>query len=131
MGFEQSLSFNEIIDKFIEKYALEKYNNDRLMQIRIIQIKYEGNLNGYSLFNSTTIAKDISEKSVAQIEEKKSELFGVNVVSVPKRYYPNGSFAAHVIGYVSKISDTEYKKKKEEGYDINSVIRKNWYRTIF
>ena len=97
----------------------------------MIQIKYEGNLNGYSLFNSVTVAKDISQESVAQIEEKKSELYGVNVVSVPKRYYPNGTLAAHIIGYVSKISDTEYSEKKEEGYTINSIIGKTGIEQAF
>ena len=101
------------------------------MQIRIIQVKYEGNLNGYSLFNSTTIAKDISEKSVAQIEEMKSKLYGVNVVSVPKRYYTEDTFAAHVLGYVGKISKEEYDAKKDEGYTINSIIGKYGIEQFF
>lgn len=131
---DESFSFEQTINYFIEKFGLESYSNDRNMQIRIIQIKYEGNLNGYSLFNSTIIAKDISEKSVAQIEEAKSKLYGVNVVSVPKRYYPNGTLAAHVLGYVSKISDIEYKTKKENGdtsYNINSVIGKTGIEQAF
>lgn len=124
MNLKEDATFDETIDTFIQKYDLADYAVDRKNQIRMIMIKYEGNLNGYSLFNAALVAKDISEKSVAQIEEKKSELYGVNVISVPKRYYPNGEFAAHVIGYVSKISDKEYKTKKDEGYNINSIIGK-------
>lgn len=124
MNLKEDATFDETIDTFIQKYDLADYSVDRKNQIRMIMIKYEGNLNGYSLFNAALVAKDISEKSVAQIEEKKSELYGVNVISVPKRYYPNGEFAAHVIGYVSKISDKEYKTKKDEGYNINSIIGK-------
>ena len=62
-------------------------------------VKYEGNINGYSLYNSAIIAKDISQESVAQISERQKELYGIVVVSGTKRYYPNGSLAAHVIGY--------------------------------
>lgn len=115
-------TFEQTIDYYIGRYGLEDY--DRTSQIKMVQIKYEGNINGYSLFNSSVIAKDISEKSVAQIEENKSELYGFNVVNVPKRYYPYSTLAAHVIGYVSKIGGDEYKTKKEEGYSINSVIGK-------
>lgn len=131
MNLKEEYTFEEVINSFIEKYDLGDYSVNRENQIRMIMVKYEGNLNGYSLFNSATIAKDISEKSVAQIEEKKSELYGVNVVSVPKRYYPNGEFAAHIIGYVSKISDTEYKEKKDDGYNINSIIGKTGIEQAF
>ena len=131
MKIEENFSFEQTIDYYIDKYALSEYGNDRNTQIRIIQVKYEGNLNGYSLFNSVTIAKDVSEKSVAQIEEKKAEIYGVNVVSVPKRYYPYGTLSAHVLGYVSKIGSSEYAEKKEEGYSINSVIGKTGIEQSF
>ena len=131
MEIDENFSFEQTISYYIDKYDLSEYSHDRNTQIRMIQIKYEGNLNGYSLFNSVTVAKDISQESVAQIEEKKSELYGVNVVSVPKRYYPNGTLAAHIIGYVSKISDTEYSEKKEEGYTINSIIGKTGIEQAF
>lgn len=122
MGFDISLDFNQIIEKYIEKYEISKYDRDT--QIKIIQIKYEGNLNGYSLFTSATIAKNISEKSHAMIEEDIYELYGVNIVSVPIRYYPNGNLASHILGYVGKISNEDYKEKKDEGYTVNSIVGK-------
>lgn len=130
MNINEEYSFDEVIDYYIEKYALEDIS-DRSMQIKIIKIKYEGNLNGYSLFNSAIIAKNISLESVAQIEEYKNELYGINIVTVPQRYYPNGTFAAHVIGYVSKISGTEYTSKKQEGYTLNSNIGKSGIEESF
>lgn len=130
MNIDPSFNFEQVIDYYIEKYDLSSIE-DRNMQIKIIEVKYEGNLNGYSLFNSALIAKDISEKSVAQIEESKSELYGINIVTVPKRYYPNGTLAAHVIGYVSKINSTEYANKKDEGYTLNSIIGKSGIEESF
>ncbi|MDO4283029.1 MAG: penicillin-binding protein 2 [Clostridia bacterium] len=130
VNIDTSLNFEQVIDYYIKKYDLEGIE-DRTMQIKIIEVKYEGNLNGYSLFNSALIAKDISDKSVAQIEESKSELYGINIVTVPKRYYPNGTVAAHVIGYVSKINSTEYANKKEEGYTLNSIIGKSGIEESF
>lgn len=124
MKLDSTLTFDQVIDEYIEKYELQDYSDNRLNQIKMIEIKYEANLNGYSLFNSATIAKDISQKSVAKIGEEKYKIYGISIVSVPKRYYPNGNLLSHTIGYVSKISSTEYEKKKEEGYNVNSVIGK-------
>ncbi|MEG0873249.1 MAG: penicillin-binding transpeptidase domain-containing protein [Clostridia bacterium] len=130
---DENSDFDSVIDFFIKKYELEDVCNpiNKTLQIKIIKIKYEGAQSAYSLFNSATIAKDISEKSVAQIEERKSELFGVNITSVPKRYYPNSNLTAHTVGYVNKVSDSEYEKIKEQGYNINSVIGKNGIEQSF
>ena len=124
MKLDSTLTFDQVIDKYIEKYELQDYSDNRLNQVKMIEIKYEANLNGYSLFNSATIAKDISQKSVAKIGEEKYKIYGISIVSVPKRYYPNGNLLSHTIGYVSKISSTEYEKEKEEGYSVNSVVGK-------
>lgn len=124
MKLDSTLTFDQVIDKYIEKYELQDYSDNRLNQVKMIEIKYEANLNGYSLFSSATIAKDISQKSVAKIGEEKYKIYGISIVSVPKRYYPNGNLLSHTIGYVSKISSTEYEKEKEEGYSVNSVVGK-------
>ena len=124
MKLDSTLTFDQVIDKYIEKYELQDYSDNRLNQIKMIEIKYEANLNGYSLFNSATIAKDISQKSVAKIGEEKYKIYGISIVSVPKRYYPNGNLLSHTIGYVSKINSEEYEKRKNEGYSVNNVVGK-------
>ena len=116
-------SFQDVLNYYSEKYAVDDY--DFKDKINIIKVKYEANLNGYSLFNGVIISKDISKASVAQIEELKSTLYGVNIVAVPQRYYVSDDFACHILGYVSKISDSEYDSRKEEGYTINSIIGKS------
>lgn len=120
----ENATFDETIQAFTKKYALESYTDNKNHLIKMIEIKYEGNVNAYSLLNSAVIAKDIKEESVAQIEEKKSELYGFNIVSSPKRYYTNANLFSHVIGYVSNIDKNEYDNKKEDGYTLNSTIGK-------
>lgn len=111
MEFEYEDTFNQIIDYYIDRYSLSLYVRDDA--IKIIMIRYEASLMGYSLFRPVTIATDISNESLAQIEEKSFELYGMSTVSVPKRYYPEGMLAAHTIGYVSKISSSEYTDLKD------------------
>ena len=116
-------TFEDVINYYGELYGAQDYNYED--KIKIIKVKYEANLNGYSLFNSAIIAKNISKNSVAQIEELKSRLYGINIVSVPQRYYVSDTFACHILGYVSKISNDEYNNLKENGYTINSMIGKS------
>lgn len=131
MKIKEDYSFEQVIDYYIKLYNLKEYSSDPIMQKRIIQIKYEANLNGYSMFNSSVIAKDISDKSLAQIEEKKYELYGVNTVSVPIRYYPNETLLSHVIGYVRKINNVEYQNLKDDGYTVNSMVGKSGIEQSF
>lgn len=123
LKLDENAGFEDYIKYYEKLYAVEDYSYED--KIKIIKIKYEANLNGYSLFNSAIVAKNISKNSVAQIEELKSKLYGINIVSVPQRYYVSDDFACHVLGYVSKINTTEYNTLKEEGYSINSMIGKS------
>lgn len=123
LKLEDNSTFNDVIDFYTDYYDIEKYSYED--KIKIIKIKYEANINGYSLFNSAIIAKNISKNSVAQIEELKSNLYGINIVSVPQRYYASDTFACHILGYVSKINNTEYNNLKDKGYTINSIIGKS------
>ena len=120
---DENATYQDVLNYYSKKYAVEDY--DFRDKINVIKVKYEANLNGYSLFNGVVISKDISKNSVAQIEELKSELYGVNIISVPQRYYVSDNFACHIIGYVSKINTDEYNNSKDEGYTINSMIGKS------
>ena len=119
----EDANFDDVIDYYTDLYAVEDYSYED--KIKIIRVKYEANQNGYSLFNSAIIAKNISKSSVAQIEEQKSKLYGFNIISVPQRYYISDDFACHILGYVSKINTTEYSELKDKGYTINSMVGKS------
>lgn len=120
---DENATYQDVLSYYAKKYAVEEY--DFKDKLDVIKVKYEANLNGYSLFNGVVISKDISKNSVAQIEELKSELYGVNIISVPQRYYTSDEFACHILGYVSKINTEEYNNSKDEGYTINSMIGKS------
>lgn len=124
MKIDENLNFEGVIQYYINKYSLEDYSYDKRLQIQMIMVKYQANLVGYSLYKSAIIAYDISPESFAQIEEK-PDIFGINGVSYPKRYYNYSNLFSHVIGYVSNINSEELKEVDSEEYNINSVIGKN------
>lgn len=123
MNIDENYTFEQVINHYVEKYSLEEYESDRKLQIKIIMVKYQANLVGYSLYRSATIAQGISYNSFAQIEEN-SNIFGISCVSYPKRYYNYSNLFSHVIGYVSNINSEELKSVDEEEYDMNSIIGK-------
>ena len=55
-------------------------------------------------------------------QEKLLAIKGVMITDVEVRAYPLGEAAAHVIGYVQKVTAEDLQKHPGEGYDENSVI---------
>ncbi|HEY6477720.1 MAG TPA: penicillin-binding protein 2, partial [Polyangia bacterium] len=67
------------------------------------------------------LAEDISREAMAAIETG-VDLPGVKIVSAPRRSYPQGMLAAHVLGYMNEISADELRAKKDEGYRAGDLI---------
>ncbi len=67
------------------------------------------------------LAEDISREAMAAIETG-VDLPGVKIVSAPRRSYPQGTLAAHVLGYMNEISGDELRAKKDEGYRAGDLI---------
>lgn len=67
------------------------------------------------------LAEDISRETMASIETG-MEIPGVKIVSVPRRSYPHGEMAAHVLGYMNEVSAEELRTKKDEGYRAGDLI---------
>lgn len=80
----------------------------------------------YGSYQPINIAYDISNITVAKIEENKLNLPGINISTEPVRYYPMGKTAAHILGYLGKISQPFEINKyiNELGYSPNDIIGK-------
>lgn len=71
-----------------------------------------------------TLKIGLSEQQVAQFSERKPFFKGVNIQSKLTRTYPYGDLFAHVIGYVSRISDADSKKLDKKLYAGTDLIGK-------
>ncbi len=63
------------------------------------------------LFKPIVIKENLTFEDLAMIEARKLELPELILQSEPKRFYPFGSLAAHVIGYLQELSPEEMKKQ--------------------
>ena len=101
----------------------DKYTKDEAY--KIMAIRYETLMKGYSQFSPLVVARDISKESVLELEEKNAELPGVSIETESYRIYNDATCVAHLLGYVGIINKEEYDKMSKDGYGINDIIGKN------
>lgn len=123
---EKGIDANEAFNRIKKYYELSsKYNDIDARKVMIIRDLVKSK--GYLQYQPVEVAYDVSQKTVAEIEEKSMELTGVSVEVKPVRYYPNGNVAAHILGYMGKIS-LPYEIEKyvdEKGYSKSDTIGKS------
>ena len=69
------------------------------------------------LLEPVTLSRDINMEQVSSLTEKALEISGLTVTQDPKRVYPFGSLASHIIGYTGEITENQMKLKKYETYN--------------
>ncbi len=71
---------------------------------------------------STPFREDVEPEIVSQVEELRADLPHVEVVVTPRRQYPLGTVASHLLGYAGEINDTELEARKDKGYRLGDLI---------
>ncbi len=101
------------------------YEPQRLLQL--VTVRYLLNLNSYQKYISTTIAEDVSEKTVAAILENKNSLEGVDIADDTIRRYNDSEYFSQILGYTGRISSEELKTLQEENpsYTSSDVVGKS------
>jgi len=77
------------------------------------------------LYTPIRIKRDVDQMMLARIQEHKEYLPGVMIEAIPVRQYVYKELAAHVFGFVGSINETEYEKRKKQGYNPNDFIGKD------
>lgn len=122
------MTAEQVFYKFKERY---KILNEDISDVRkIISIRYAIVREGYSSTKSLTVAKDINREAISEFSENGDEFPGVAITVQPVRQYKEGTLASHILGYASKISDSEYQSKKDV-YGQNDIIGKTGIEFIF
>lgn len=75
-------------------------------------------------FEPIRIKEDVSREEVAVIEAQLYAWTGVQIKVEPRRSYPFGRMAAHILGHVGQISQAELRRRQAEGYRIGDYIGK-------
>jgi len=67
---------------------------------------------------------ELSRREVALFEANRFEHPGLVIEVEPRRSYPHGTLAAHLLGYVGQINAAELRQRGELGYRLGDAIGK-------
>ena len=73
-------------------------------------------------YEDIVVARDVSWETLVAIEAHQMDLPGVRVEVSSKRYYPAKSVAAHLLGYVGEVNNTEMEQFA--GYRLGDLVGK-------
>ncbi|MGQ9859551.1 MAG: penicillin-binding protein 2 [Thermodesulfobacteriota bacterium] len=73
-------------------------------------------------FRPMVLKKGLRWEEVAWVESNRLDLPGIWVEVEPRRWYPEGPKAAHVLGYVGEISEELLKSWRGKGYRVGDRV---------
>jgi penicillin-binding protein 2 len=76
----------------------------------------------YSVYMPIPIAAGVSTSTIVYLDEHASQFPGVKVSFTAEPTYPQGSTAAHLLGYLGDITAPELATMKKDGYTGDSVV---------
>ena len=74
------------------------------------------------LLTPVTVKSDVTDLQAAYLSERADDFPGVDVETVPLRYYPHRELAAHVLGYTGEISQQQLDALAKQGYRAGDTI---------
>ncbi len=129
---EQELATaDEIMDYMCgeKRYRIDDGNYSDEDRLKILNVRYAMSSNSYKRYVKTTVASNVSEKTVAAVMENTTNLQGVSIEEDSIRVYPDAEYFASLIGWIGKASDEEIEGFNEEvgaeKYQLNDIVGKS------
>lgn len=123
---EKSSTPNDVMKYMCKSYGITQSDYTKSRVLQLVTIRYAMAQNSFQKYLATTIASDVSEDTVAEIEENINDFQGVNISEDSIRRYVDSEYYASIIGYTGQISETEYEDYKEQGleYSLTDIVGK-------
>lgn len=92
--------------------------------MQIANIRYTMSLTEYRNYESNTVSSNVSEETVAEIEENIADLQGVGIEESTIRVYNDSVYFAPIIGYTGRVQSDQLEelKKIDSSYDANDIV---------
>lgn len=115
------MSADEIIDYLREKYDIKDYMSDEEAR-KVIALRTEIYKVAYSKYKPVEIASDVSNETVAYLEEHHRDFPSIIVDVEPVRSYTEPEVLGNLIGYTRTITEAQYEEMKNKGYDKDDIV---------
>jgi len=121
---ENSASFKaSIIRENCRDYARSLGEIGQLLEVAPEDLKTRiAKFESLPLFWPIAVKDNLDVKDVSRIESRRLELPELIVEIDPRRYYPFGRLAAHVIGYMQELSEAELKGETYPEKSLGDMI---------
>ncbi len=75
-------------------------------------------------YEPAMVVKDASFALVSRLEERRSLLPGLVIQTEPKRYYPDSTAVAHLVGYVGEVTEQELASSTFRDRRLGAIVGK-------
>ena len=130
---EEELKYDakQTIDYLVDYFNISKSLPEEIKR-DMISLRYSLYLIRYKKYQPITVAIEVSDKTIADIEENQETLPCVVIDTDSLRVYPDGEYFAHITGYIRNMSSEEFEEysqyKYSDGssvYSMNDVVGKS------
>ena len=126
-GFNQATASAEQVMQYLKDSFYVDPSYDEQTAYDIVVVRYAMKSTTFTRYQPIVIAQDVSDKTVAYINEHLHEYEGIAIEEDMIRKYNDSIYFASLIGYTGKISETEYAELflKDETYTTDDTIGKS------
>lgn len=137
---QQTATADEIISYLAgeSRYAIGGYSEENPKEfivgqgyskkelLEIVTVRYAMSANSYTKYIPTTVATDVSEKTVAVVMENLDTLDGVQIAEDTIRKYADAVYFSQILGYTGKVSTEELEElqKQDSSYTQSDIVGK-------
>ena len=128
---EELATADEIMDYMCgeKKYRIDEGNYSDEERLKIVNVRYAISSNSFKRYVKTTVASNVSERTVAAVMENVENLQGVSIEEESIRVYPDAKYFSSLIGWIGKASADEIEgfneELGEEKYELNDIVGKS------
>lgn len=92
--------------------------------LKLINIRYTMSFTEYQKYETTTVASNISDETMADVSEHMADLQGVGIEESTIRIYNDSVYFAPIIGYTGKVQEDQLEElqKHDDSYRLTDVV---------
>lgn len=129
----QYLMYNKSSGFFTYKNGVDAPKFTQKMEYKIVAIRYAMLQNRYTKYKTTTIAENVSDRTVAYMSEHSDVLTGIEIEEDTIRKYNYSEYFASIIGYTGKITTEEYNtlSQLDSSYTLNDIVGRSGLESYY
>lgn len=130
--YPADITARQVFEKKKSDYGLDNMKDDKgnplLLDdeelLKLINIRYTMSFTEYQKYETTTVASNVSDETMADVSEHVADLQGVGIDESTIRVYNDSTYFAPIIGYTGKVQEDQLEdlQKDDENYRLTDVV---------